>query len=102
MRLALLLAASVALAAPASAACMKPEQLAKLSGEQAFKQTPGDFQVIEELGFALTGSGEHACLRIRKTGVTTQDVVLMNKAVDIDRRSPARVAAAFLTAKGLD
>lgn len=40
-----------------------------------FKQTPEDFRVIEELGFALTGSGEHACLRIRKTGVTTQDVV---------------------------
>ncbi len=34
--------------------------------------------------------------------LTTRDVVLMNKAVDIDRRSPARVAAAFLTAKGLD
>ena len=43
--------------------------------EALFKQTPGDFQVTEELGFALTGSGEHACLRIRKTGVTTQDVV---------------------------
>ena len=34
--------------------------------------------------------------------LTTRDVVLMNKAVDIDRRSPARVAAAFLTAKVLD
>jgi osmoprotectant transport system substrate-binding protein len=34
--------------------------------------------------------------------LTTRDVVLMNKAVDIDRRSPARVAAAFLAAKGLD
>jgi len=43
--------------------------------EALFKQTPEDFRVVEELGFALTGSGEHACLRIRKTGVTTQDVV---------------------------
>lgn len=34
--------------------------------------------------------------------LTTRDVVLMNKAVDIDRRSPARVAAAFLAAKGLN
>lgn len=43
--------------------------------EAVFKLAPEDFRVIEELGFALTGSGEHACLRIRKTGVTTQDVV---------------------------
>ena len=34
--------------------------------------------------------------------LTTRDVILMNKSVDIDRRSPARVAAAFLAAKGLD
>lgn len=42
--------------------------------EADFKQTPQDFQVIEELGFPLTGAGEHLCLRVRKSGVTTQDV----------------------------
>lgn len=34
--------------------------------------------------------------------LTTEDLVLMNKAVELDRRSPAKVAAAFLKAKGLD
>lgn len=43
--------------------------------EAVFKQEPGDFRVTEELGFELTGTGEHACLRIRKTGVTTAQVV---------------------------
>lgn len=33
--------------------------------------------------------------------LTTQDLVLMNKAVDLDRRSPKAVAAAYLKAKGL-
>lgn len=43
--------------------------------EAGFKRTPADFEVIEELGFALTGVGEHLCLHLRKTGVNTQDVV---------------------------
>jgi len=55
-----------------------PDTLAWVQGEPEleahFKQMPEDFQVIEELGFALSGAGEHLCLRIRKTGVTTQDV----------------------------
>jgi osmoprotectant transport system substrate-binding protein len=33
--------------------------------------------------------------------LTTEDLVLLNKAVDLDRRSPKRVAAAYLAAKGL-
>ncbi len=43
--------------------------------EAVFKQSPADFEVIEELGFELTGAGEHLCLHLRKTGVNTQDVV---------------------------
>lgn len=43
--------------------------------EAQFKRTPADFEVSEELGFALTGAGEHLCLHLRKTGITTQDVV---------------------------
>lgn len=34
--------------------------------------------------------------------LTTEDLVLLNKAVDLDRRSPRRAAAAYLAAKGLD
>jgi osmoprotectant transport system substrate-binding protein len=34
--------------------------------------------------------------------LTTEDLVLLNKAVDLDRKSPKRVAAAYLAAKGLD
>lgn len=33
--------------------------------------------------------------------LTTSDLVFMNKAVELDRRSPAKVAAAYLKAKGL-
>jgi glycine betaine/choline ABC-type transport system substrate-binding protein len=33
--------------------------------------------------------------------LTTEDLVLMNKAVGLDRLSPKRVAAAYLAAKGL-
>ncbi len=43
--------------------------------EAVFKQSPADFKVVEELGFELTGAGEHLCLHLRKTGVNTQDVV---------------------------
>lgn len=34
--------------------------------------------------------------------MTTDDLIAMNKAVDVDRRSVAEVAAEFLTAKGLN
>ena len=33
-----------------------------------------DFQVDEQLGYAATGEGEHAFLRIRKRGINTADV----------------------------
>ena len=33
--------------------------------------------------------------------LTTEDLILMNKAVDLDRRSPRRVAAEYLAARGL-
>jgi len=38
------------------------------------KQEFNDFCVDESIGFALTGSGEHFCLRLRKTDLTTLDV----------------------------
>jgi len=40
-----------------------------------FKAEPGDFQVDEELGYLPSGSGEHYCVRISKTAITTRQVV---------------------------
>lgn len=40
-----------------------------------FKQSAQDFRVNEDLGFELSGAGEHLCLQIRKTEVNTQHVV---------------------------
>lgn len=35
------------------------------------KHCADDFQVREELGFDLTGAGEHLCVEVEKTGLTT-------------------------------
>lgn len=35
------------------------------------KASPDDFQVEEELGFALSGAGEHLCIQVEKTGLST-------------------------------
>lgn len=43
-------------------------------GTAIFKQYPEDFRVDEELGFEPGGGGEHLCLRIEKTGITTKQV----------------------------
>ncbi len=40
-----------------------------------FKAEPRDFQVDEELGYLPSGSGEHFCVRISKTSITTRQVV---------------------------
>lgn len=40
-----------------------------------FRRDPADFRVDEELGFALTGEGEHLWLLVEKTGLNTIDVV---------------------------
>jgi tRNA pseudouridine13 synthase len=53
--------------------------------EAGFKQRPADFAVMEDLGFELTGAGEHLCLHLRKTGVNTQEVVRL-----LARRSGVR------------
>ena len=37
-----------------------------------FKSSAEDFRVDEELGFELTGSGEHVCLQVLKKGENTQ------------------------------
>lgn len=44
------------------------------AGSALIKQEFIDFQVDEELGFDFTGSGEHLCVQVRKTDVSTPDV----------------------------
>ncbi|ELY6202959.1 tRNA pseudouridine(13) synthase TruD [Cronobacter malonaticus] len=43
-------------------------------GQGRLKTSPGDFQVVEDLGFAPDGDGEHLLVRIRKTGCNTRAV----------------------------
>ena len=45
--------------------------LAPPAGTARLKTTADDFQVAEELGFALSGAGEHLCVEVEKTGLTT-------------------------------
>ncbi|MDT8428633.1 MAG: tRNA pseudouridine(13) synthase TruD [Pseudomonadales bacterium] len=40
-----------------------------------FKQVPEDFQVEEELGFGPSGKGEHLFVQVRKTALTSKDVL---------------------------
>lgn len=47
----------------------------KPRGQGQFKSSCEDFRVIEDLGFDLSGAGEHLCVRIRKSGVTTAHVL---------------------------
>jgi len=42
--------------------------------QAGFRQTAQDFEVEEELGFQLSGNGEHLWLKIEKTGLNTIDV----------------------------
>ncbi|EOL9003771.1 tRNA pseudouridine(13) synthase TruD [Cronobacter turicensis] len=43
-------------------------------GQGRLKASPTDFQVVEDLGFAPDGDGEHLLVRIRKTGCNTRFV----------------------------
>ncbi|EOB9996263.1 tRNA pseudouridine(13) synthase TruD [Cronobacter sakazakii] len=43
-------------------------------GQGRLKASPTDFQVVEDLGFAPDGDGEHLLVRIRKTGCNTRAV----------------------------
>ncbi|ALB63841.1 tRNA pseudouridine 13 synthase [Cronobacter condimenti 1330] len=43
-------------------------------GQGRLKTSPTDFRVVEDLGFAPDGDGEHLLVRIRKTGCNTRFV----------------------------
>ncbi|MDH4274969.1 MAG: tRNA pseudouridine(13) synthase TruD [Gammaproteobacteria bacterium] len=44
-------------------------------GDADIKQRPEDFRVREQLGFDLTGQGQHAYLLLQKQSLTTEEVV---------------------------
>lgn len=52
------------------------------------RNTAGDFAVVEELGFALSGDGEHDYLFVEKTNLTTNRVALdLARAAAVPRKS---------------
>lgn len=57
---------------------MAPEELPRAWGEPAcsarIRCVPADFQVDEVLGFEPAGAGGHMFLRVRKTGLNSQEV----------------------------
>ena len=61
--------------APRHAACkpLFPYPRPELSGR--IKSQPDDFRVVEQLGFEPDGDGEHLFLYLRKTGLTTPQLV---------------------------
>lgn len=69
---------SVQTAAPGGSNFISLDSLAYASGKPALVATIkaefGDFKVDEQLGFELTGKGEHLYLRIEKTDLSTVEV----------------------------
>ncbi len=66
------------------------EQLARLlpqpENHARLKSRPADFRVREELGFAPGGSGEHLCVEVEKTGLTTSEAARrLLAACNLDR-----------------
>ncbi|MGS2717779.1 tRNA pseudouridine(13) synthase TruD [Eionea flava] len=52
-----------------------PTVYPSLSLSAQFRQSPQDFYVEEQLGFELSGSGEHQCIEFEKTGHNTHWVI---------------------------
>ena len=50
----------------------QPYLYAKPAVRAVIRTEPADFQVVEELNFEPSGSGEHLLLQIEKTGQNTQ------------------------------
>ncbi len=49
-----------------------PYAIAPPSASALFRSVPEDFQVTEQLGFELSGEGEHLCLYVEKRGQNTR------------------------------
>ncbi len=61
--------------APREAIAQLQYMIAPPTTSAVFKKIASDFCVTEDLGFELSGAGEHHCFQIRKTGVSTPQVV---------------------------
>lgn len=76
---------------PAAAWSLLPRAWGAPVGRARIRDCPEDFRVIEELGFAPTGEGEHLYLRIRKMGWNTADVAAwLARALGVRRRDVGR------------
>ncbi len=55
------------------------------TGEAILKNSCADFRVDEDLGFPLSGDGEHLCINIRKTDLSTPQLVRhLRETFDVD------------------
>jgi len=62
-----------------------PYAIAPPSASALFRSVPEDFQVTEQLGFDLSGEGEHLCLYVEKRGQNTRWVAgLLAKYFGVD------------------
>jgi tRNA pseudouridine13 synthase len=62
-----------------------PFAIAPPSASALFRSVPEDFQVTEQLGFELSGEGEHLCLYVEKRGQNTRWVAgLLAKQFGVD------------------
>lgn len=62
-----------------------PYAIASPSVSALFRSVPEDFQVTEQLGFELSGEGEHLCLYVEKRGQNTRWVAgLLAKHFSVD------------------
>ena len=62
-----------------------PYAIAPPSVSALFRSVPEDFQVTEQLGFDLSGEGEHLCLYVEKRGQNTRWVAgLLAKHFGVD------------------
>lgn len=62
-----------------------PYAVASPSASALFRSVPEDFQVTEQLGFELSGEGEHLCLYVEKRGQNTHWVAaLLAKHFGVD------------------
>ena len=67
--------------------------MGKPSHRAVFKSHVEDFQVEEQLGFEISGEGEHLCLCIKKTGLTTSQLAKNIARIASPKRKAIRVAA---------
>lgn len=65
-----------------------PHAYAELGSSGKFRVDAQDFIVNEQIGFSVTGEGEHVLLKIRKTGKNTEEVArILARYAKVPRKS---------------